>query len=143
MYTIKPKNPSHLCGVSVSTIMSNQKALLFLSPVLSSRGNEARKAWKEYDNFHSGEGEKDVEKSRELTLNLMVESLKQQYYLDGLEKDEEETQEKWFEAVGEYFTEADLQRIPLSIRFGKEMSISDMMEKTKELSANLPKSEKN
>lgn len=144
MYTIKPKNPSHLCGVSISTIIPKQRALLFLSPVLSSRGNEARKAWKAYDDYHreaeDGEEKKEKtdEKDKYVTLKLMIESLKQQYYLE-LPDGEEETEEKWIDAVSEYFTEADLQRIPVSIRFGKEMSLAELMEKTKEIANTLPK----
>ena len=131
---IIPLNPQFLCGVPVATINPACKALHFLGPVLSSRGDALRDARKKYEKFIE-DRQKDVpveeRDERTAMIAVCVESLKQQYKLDaipaGLDEDT-----AWREAFSDHYTEDDLQRIVVSMRLGREIKQHELFDMAKE-----------
>lgn len=149
MPTLKPFNPAFFVGIAISTINANNKAIFFMQPPLGKRGNAMREAQKELKKVQENglleneTREEFNERLKNAAIKVICESIKLQYYVD-LTKEEkaqlenQDQDELLIDLLGNYFVDTDIQRILVSMNFGRELSNSEMYETFKDVEEEIP-----
>ena len=100
-----------------------------MSPRLNKRGDGLRTAFKALEEFEKKEEQATSDRQR-LLINIIIESLKQQYVLvfEGKSDFKEGSEEDWKEMICDLFCEDDLIVAVTSLRAGVLLSREKMLE---------------